>query len=196
MMKTKDIKRKKGKGFTIVEMIVAIGIFTIVLFIASSAFLAVVNADRKSRATRIAMDNLNLALEDMSRRIKTGKAYYCNGDSSTATTATNDCSTPSSRIAFTEQNGTRTSYYLDTVNGVIWRSSGGGAPLAVTSASEMTINSLNFIVGGSLKWAPGGGGGNTAQPYVIIFVDGTTKAGKITSGFKLQTMVTQRAYDI
>lgn len=188
-----NISQSSRRGFTLVEMIVAIGLFTTVLFIASSAFLAVVNADRKSRATRTAMDNLNLALEDMARRIKTGVAYYCDGDSNTALTATNNCTgTPSSRIAFTEQNGTtRTSYYLAA--GVVRRSS-DGTDLAVTSASEVTINDLKFIVGGSTKWDPTGK--DVTQPYAVILIDGTTKTGKVTSGFNIQTMVTQRAYDI
>lgn len=195
-MKKDNAKIKKG--FTLVEMIVAIGLFTIVLFITSSAFLAVINADRKSRATRIAMDNLNIALEDMSRRIKTGTAYDCGGGSNSGLTATNDCDVAGniSQIAFTEQDGTtRTSYWLDGDGGVIKRSSDGGAGLPVTSSSEVTIISLKFIVGGSTKWAPGGGG-DTAQPYVVIFIDGVTNAGKITSAFKMQTTVTQRAYDI
>lgn len=196
-MKKDNAKIKKG--FTLVEMIVAIGLFTIALFISSSAFLAVINADRKSRATRIAMDNLNIALEDMSRRIKTGTAYDCGGGSSSDLTATNDCGVAGniSQFAFTEQDGTmRTSYWLDGSGSVIKRSSDGDVVgLPVTSSSEVTIISLKFIVGGSTKWAPGGGG-DTAQPYVVIFIDGVTNAGKITSAFKMQTTVTQRAYDI
>ena len=47
-----SIHSQNKNGFTLVEMIVSIGLFTIALFIASSAFLAVLNADRKSRATQ------------------------------------------------------------------------------------------------------------------------------------------------
>lgn len=184
-MKKDNAKTKKG--FTLVEMIVAIGLFTIVLFIASSAFLAVLNADRKSRATRIAMDNLNLALEDMSRRIKTGTSYYCNGIISSL--GTNDCSsTGESSIAFTEQDGvTRTAYRLE--GGAIKRTVGvSGTELPVT-APEITIRNLKFIVNGSSS-------GDITQPYVAILIEGDTRAGQITSGFKIQTTVTQRAYDI
>lgn len=207
-MKNKRLTMKKG--FTLVEMIVAIGLFTITLFISSTAFLTVLDADRKSRATRIAMDNLNLSLEDMSRRIKTGNTYNCGGGNGTA-----DCPVVSSRdvLAFTDQSGERIVYKrgvgaspVTAGNGLSgcgspsYTSSQGcivrdksGTALRVTG-SEIDITDLHFVVSGSTVWTPGGGG-DTSQPYVVILVGGTT-LGKITTGFKMQTMVTQRAYDI
>lgn len=186
----KNINTKTAEGFTLVEMIVAIGLFTIVLFIASSAFLSVLDADRKSRATRIAMDNLNLSLEDMARRIKTGTSYYCGGTVSSS--GTNDCLSPgSSSVAFTEQDGTRTAYRLDL--GAIKRTRGVGAELPVT-APEITISNLKFIVSGSTIWDPLGR--DTDQPYVTILAEGVATEGKVNTGFNIQTTVTQRAYDI
>lgn len=172
------------RGFTLLEMIVSIGIFTIVLFVASSAFLAVVNADRKSRATRTAMDNLTVALEDMSRRIKTGNAYTCGGD--IASVAPVDClNTPSSSLAFTDQDGKRTAYRLR--EGRIFRQIATGSELPVT-ASEITISSLLFAVGGTIV-------GDNTQPYVRISITGATTGGITASNFNAQTMITQRVYD-
>lgn len=208
-MKNKKLTMKKG--FTLVEMIVAIGLFTITLFISSSAFLVVLDADRKSRATRIAMDNLNLSLEDVSRRIKTGNTYNCGGTGGTA-----DCTTTApegDKLAFTNQDGERIIYKrgvgaspVTAGNGLSgcgspsYTSSQGcivrdksGTALRVTG-SEIDITDLHFVVRGSTVWVPGGGG-DVSQPYVAILVGGTT-LGKITTGFKMQTMVTQRAYDI
>lgn len=212
-MKHKKLTMKKG--FTLVEMIVAIGLFTTVLFISSSAFLSVLNADRKSRATRIAMDNLNLSLEDMSRRIKTGKDYSCGGAGGVLFTA--DCppaAPEGDKFAFTDQDGTTRIVYKRGVGaspvttgnvasgcgssiytpsqGCIIRDKNGIA-LRVTGP-EIDITDLQFVVKGSTVWAPGGGG-DTTQPYVAILVGGTT-IGKISTGFKMQTTVTQRAYDI
>ncbi len=174
------------KGFTLVEMIVSIGLFTIVLFISSSAFLVVLNADRKSRSTRITMDSLNISLEDMARRIKTGTAYRCGG--TILDTGRRDCPSPGeSSIVFTEQDGaTRTAYRLDGTT--IKRQVGTvGIELPVV-APEITINKLRFIVGGS-------GTNDSVQPHVTILIDGAT-TGKIPSSFNVQTTVTSRAYDI
>ncbi len=175
-------------GFTLVEMMVSISLFTVVLLIASSAFLSVVNADRKARATRIAMDNLNLTLEDMSRRIKTGTGYSCGAVSDVA-----DCSMGKESISFYGQDGVLVTYKKDGT-GITRQIGGTLSPLLVT-APEIKIIDLKFVVGGSTKVTSTGGIDGT-QPYVVILVDGSTNAGVITSNFKIQTMVTQRAYDL
>jgi len=38
------------RGFTLIEMTVSLGLFTIIMFIATSAFLSIVNTDRKARS--------------------------------------------------------------------------------------------------------------------------------------------------
>lgn len=147
------------------------------MFIATSAFLSIVNTDRKARSVRIAVDNLNIALEDMSRRIKTGTTYNCGGGA-----GTNDCPAGLNTFAFTEQDrATRTVYSLSS--GAILRNG-----TQVTS-SEITITNLRFIVLGSAP-AP-----DTKQPMVIIIIDGSLGSGTASSTFKIQTTVTQRAYD-
>ena len=72
---------------------------------------------------------------------------------------------------------------LTTARPLITGEVGDGAP-------EIEINNLRFVVGGTA------GTPDTFQPYVIILVDGKTNTGAITSNFKIQTMVTQREYDI
>ena len=175
------------RGFTLIEMIVSIGLFTIVLFIASSAFLSVVNADRKSRATRLTMDNLTVAMEDMTRRMKTGFAYMCGGTIESSITSVGDCSTPNSSVVFTDQQGKRTRYSLS--EGRIVRQIENDGPMLFMTAPEIIINKLQFVVNGTVS-------GDDIQPYVRIFIEGTTGGGVTDSRFNLQTMVTQRSYDI
>lgn len=200
-----NVKCPRTRGFTLVEMIVSLGIFTIVLFIATSAFLAIVNADRKSRATRIAIDNLNLALEDMSRKIKTGTAYGCDGGG--------DC-VAGSVLSFTDQNNKSTVYkrgsgsgaigvgivaggcgdILYTDKGCLLRADETGLFTLATSP-EIDISGLKFVVSGSATWTAL----DKKQPVVVIAIDGVLGAnspsGSGRSAFKIQTTVTQRAYD-
>lgn len=202
---SKAVRRAEyARGFTLVEMIVALGIFTIALFIATNALLAVVNADRKSRGTRIATDNLNLTLEDISRKIRTGYSYNCGGNPGVA-----DCSTPQSVLAFNDQNNIRTIYKRGVGGGAIvggvgasgcgapfvagqgciLRSDGGAAFVPGTS-SEIDITSLNFFVSGSAVWP------DTKQPQVIMSMDGSLGTQPLTKiSFKIQTSATQRVYD-
>ncbi|MBU0722958.1 type II secretion system GspH family protein, partial [Patescibacteria group bacterium] len=51
-------------GFTLVEMIVSLGLFTVILFISMQALLSMVDANHKAQSLRAAMDNLNLSLEE------------------------------------------------------------------------------------------------------------------------------------
>lgn len=176
------------RGFTLVEMIVAISLFTVVLFIATSAFLSIVNADRKSRSVRIAIDNLNLALEDMTRKIKTGTTYNC-ADLDFGSTV-NDCPAGGASLLFTNQDGTRARYYWYSANKAIMRTI-GTVTQRVTSP-EITITKLNFIVSGSAVGVSGGGT-DTTQPMVVINIEGSVGTNL---PIKLQATVTQRAYDI
>lgn len=197
------------RGFTLVEMMVSLAIFTIILLIAMSAFLAIVDGDHKTRAFRIATDNLNLALEDMSRKIKTGSTYNCGGGLGVA-----DCAaTANSVFAFTEQDGVSRTIYkrgfgpgaivngasasgcglpsFDAAQGCILREDSGLSILA--TSPEIDIKSLNFYVLGSAP-AP-----DTNQPVVVVSIDGSlstsTAAFVGDAGFKIQTTITQRGYD-
>lgn len=173
---------QKKNGFTLVEMTVSLGLFTIIMFIATSAFLSIVNTDRKARSVRIAADNLNIALEDMSRRIKTGSSYYC-GAGGEALLSVNNCASGVNTILFfTNQDGTRTKYELSGTS--ILRDG-----TSITS-TEITITGLKFIVSGSAV-----GSADNQQPMVVIVIDGSLGSGATASGFKIQTTVTQRAYD-
>ena len=161
------------RGFTLIEMIVSIGIFTIVLFIATSAFLSVVNADRRSYATRVAVDNLTVALEDMSRRIKTGTTY--------------EYGSVENKFSFKDQDNTTSMYRLDSTTKKIMRTVGAGAELPATP-DDIEITNLSFEVGGVT-------GGDNEQPYVRIRITGKPTQGMVDLPFTIQTMITQRAYD-
>ena len=52
------------KGFTIIEIIVAVSIFVIVMLISIMALLSSINANRKAQGVSIVISNLNLAVED------------------------------------------------------------------------------------------------------------------------------------
>lgn len=188
MQKSATCDRCASRGFTLVEMTVALGLFTIIMFIATNSFLSIVNADRKSRATRIAADNLNIAIEDMTRRIKTGSSYYC-GTGGDALNAVNDCpGGGQSTIFFNDQDGTRVKYTLDGGAHAIMRSV-GSEPMIRTTSPEVSVTSLNFIVSGSAV-AP-----DAVQPIVVIGIEGSLGSGVASTTFRIQSTVTQRVYD-
>ncbi len=67
-------------GFTLVEMIVSIGIFIVVALISVGAFLKIMDANKKAQSLKTAINNINFALESMTRELRVGSNYYCYTD--------------------------------------------------------------------------------------------------------------------
>ncbi len=68
---------QKGAGFTLVEMMVAIAVFSLVMVVAMSALLNVIDADKKAQAVKTAINNVNFALESLSKDMRMGADYAC-----------------------------------------------------------------------------------------------------------------------
>lgn len=186
------IKNNKKNGFSLLEVIVSLGLFTIILFVATSSFLVLLNSDKKSRAAHTAMDNLSLATEDMSRKIKTGFTYDCEATGLPGAPMRNDCSSGGSSLYFTDQNGVNTVYRLTSSGAPVGIERVSGGVATRVTAPEINISKLTFFVKGTGTTASG----DTKQPYVTILMEGVAKTGSISSAFELQTTVTQRVYDI
>lgn len=182
------------KGFTLIELMVSVAIFSIVMVIALGALLSISAADRKAETLASVMNNLNFALESMTRNIRTGYDYHC------GTSTGGDCASGGTYLKFTAQDGTTAvSYAYDTsatcgqtgTSGCIVRSINGGSN-AVITAPEVVITSLTFYLRGSDL----GSTGDNTQPNVVIALTGYVQVTPTTkSQFTLQTSITQRLYD-
>lgn len=179
---------KRNRGFTLVELMVAVTIFSVVMVISMGSIIGVFDANQKSKTLRSVMDNLNIAMESMTRTIRFGTNYHCG--TSLPLTVPLDCGgAGNSDLTVRAQNGAQTSYSL--VNGRIMRTIGANT-YGLTSP-DVTITTLNFRVFGAPPYA---GGTNLLQPQVIIVVSGYVGTKATTqSTFTLQTTVSQRILD-
>ncbi len=188
-------------GFTLIEIMVATSIFMIIMLMAMGALITTSDTAKKSQAFRTAMDNVNFAMESMTRSLRMGRDYVC----VTSTTgvslpapANMDCSLGTqggSAIIFTpalHPAGSRDTAYMlatrPTTNGqsasthVLQRCNPDCLDLV---SSDIDIQSLKFFVTGSDVL-------DKVQPSVYIIIKGTvTIKGEATS-FALQTNVSQR----
>lgn len=64
-------------GFTLIEMIVALGLFSVVTTITTGAMLMLVSANQKFHFEQNIMTNLSFAVDSMTREMRTGFNYYC-----------------------------------------------------------------------------------------------------------------------
>lgn len=189
------------KGFTLIELLVSVGIFTVVMVIALGALLSISESDRKAQTLKTITNNLNFALENMSRSIRTGFAYNC------ATSNGGDCSVASgepdggSEFYFRASNGGQWGYRWNSLNcpntlGCIERTQDNGANWAVITTSEVVV--LNPAGGSGLTFhLVGSTQGDTYQPRVTVTVRGYVQQNAaLRSNFDLQTTITQRLYDL
>jgi type II secretory pathway component PulJ len=195
-------EKNTSAGFTIIEMVVSVGIFSMVFVSVSGAFISVMDAYQKVTTTRTNVDNLTTAMESMTRGIKTGTNYHCgNGDFTVA----QDCL---SGQTFAFKNINITQRQFGTINdpivyrlsgGRIERSDAGGTagtfyPITVAPPA-LTINSFSFYVVGSTPYTDTTP--DVLQPRVTIMVKGTVGVKQnITVPFSLQTSISQRLLDI
>lgn len=69
-------------GFTLVEMIVSLALFSIVITISVGALLVLISANQQLQEEQSVMTNLSFALDSMTREIRTGIHYYCDSQNS------------------------------------------------------------------------------------------------------------------
>ena len=80
-MSTKEISRLRG-GFTLLELVVALGIFIIITTIAVGGFVGALRTQRQVAALISANNNVSLVIEQMAREMRTGRNFYLAPDGS------------------------------------------------------------------------------------------------------------------
>lgn len=132
------------KGFTLVELLVSIGLFGIIVSIAMGGFVRALRTQKQIVALITANSNASLVIEQMSREMRTG--YNFCGE--------NACSETS--LTFQNSKGETISYTLGAANGgygIITRQVNAGAPAQIT-ADNVNIRYLNFGLLGDPGYPP------------------------------------------
>jgi len=215
----------KQSGFTLIEMIVSLGVFSVVVTTAVGAMLVLVSTNQQLQAEQSVMTNLSFALDTMTREIRTGFHYNCvqrasystdianifsgtPGGHETLGDIINDC--PNGRgsgmnlqgISFYEGGDSITGagarrilYYYD-----------GTDPNNKRIMRRVGDQSPQSIVSSGLSIinaefvvtgsAKFGSIGNTEQPTVTIYIEAQDRNSSTGKIHYLQTTVTQRTLDL
>lgn len=167
-----------SRGFTLVEMLVSLFIFSVVMVVTTSSLVAIIEANRKAQAAEAVMNNLSFTLDSMIRAIRVGSEYElgvggsCSGGGAAA-------------FDFVDVDGRETAYRLN--GGQIERSIDDGNYLAMTSP-QVAIDRLCFYVEGESS-------SDGEQPRTLIIVGGSAGIGRSLTTFNIQTLVSQRILD-
>lgn len=193
----KNIKIKKylfhkapvRRGFTLVELIIAVALFTLVAFISIGAILTIFDANKRAQSSKTVVDNLNFAIEDMARTVRFGEKYYCDSGSIPFVShpVPTNCPNGGSRIAVYFNNITTVYRWNGGINDPIEKSNDGGSNYTAITAPETKIEHLKFYVLGA---------GTYEQPYVLVVVKGYSGNKSTTqSKFSIETLMSQRNLD-
>ena len=193
--------QNQNLGFTLIEMIVSLGIFSIVVTTAVGAMLVLISTNQQLQSEQNVMTNLSFALDTMTREIRTGYNYYCTtSDTNPSGETKNDClgarNTTKLGVSFYEGGNsltgssvgaTRILYYYDELDKSIYRRIGDDPAQAIVS-SGLAITDAQFYVTGTTA-------GDDEQPTVTIYLE-AQDVNDDSKTYYLQTTVTQRILDI
>lgn len=165
------------RGFTLVELLVAVAVFSVAVSTAAGGFINALKTQHQTTALVSANSNVSLVIEQMAREIRTGSDFCVNGQ---------NCSLDS--LSFKNARGEIVTYCL--FDSSIFRGTGGavcgGGNFQKITADNVFVRHLNFYLIGE---NPGDG----LQPRTTISVGVSSKeVGISESVINLQTTISPR----
>jgi len=174
---------KSKKGFTLVEMLVALSIFSMALGITSQTFVAGIKLQRKFLASTESLNEISYLMEYMARSIR--MAYKdINNVCLTGPKMNYQITHGGSGLEFMEKNSQCQEFYLD--GETIYENKGNGAQINALTSPKVKV--IAFNVGPSDSWDQD----DQDQPRVTFFLE--VEAHDKTR-IKIQTTVSQRNND-
>ena len=162
------------KGFTLIELMVAVGVFSIAITASSGLFITSLRGQQRTYVVQNLADNARYAMEAMAKEMRMGSGF------SGATCAGNSCSFISHMM---HRDGKNVKFSLGTDAKIMFDD--GISELPITSAN-IEVTSLDFeLIGGSAT---------TQERVVIVMQARVAGSSPYTSAdITLQTTVSPRA---
>jgi type II secretory pathway pseudopilin PulG len=215
-MKTK--RQKKKNGFSLIEIVVSLGIFMAVVTIAMGAVLTLFDSNKRVQDLKSIINNLNVSLDSMTRELVVGSNYVCGG-------ITGSLPGPMDQITECPDDagagaGTTIVFCSSDNQPIAYRYLGQGIDRRIgdlentdtecqagtsiewleewirITAPEVKINDMKFYV--SAPESPQSGVGDSCfkQSRVLIKIDGEAGRENRKTEFELQTTISQRMPDL
>ncbi|MSU60551.1 MAG: prepilin-type N-terminal cleavage/methylation domain-containing protein [Candidatus Staskawiczbacteria bacterium] len=187
-----------SRGFTLVELLVAITLFMIIMDITVSVFVSMVQHQKRILVEQEFLSQTSYAMEAMSKSLRlavkdsTGECLFEDGDVYPGyvyfLTRFNIEKNASEGIKFVADDGVCQEYFLDK-DGILKESKDGKTPQAILS-SRFVVKDFTFIINGD-KNRLGALGKDQVQPRVTIMLKVGMQVGNIQQEKVIQTTVSQ-----
>lgn len=179
-----------NKGFTLVEILVVLGLFSSIATLSLGALFNAKSINAHLQETQSVLDNLNLSTQTITREIRFGSDFNCvlsAGAPEYVSTARNNCaygtdgSGSGNVLAFKPSDATndddRVAFYVN--KGVLYKKTfpqTGEVSTFQITPNDIDVRSVLFYVDGAGTIAV-----DTKQPLVTMFISAVTKPSSITS---------------
>ncbi len=181
------MRNRAHGGYTLIELLVSMGIFALVMLASAAAYLSFIHYNRVAHTASSVINSLSFTIDRMAREMRTGSNFTCLGSCSLSGV---------SRVTFTSSEGCTITYRQSGTS--ILRSETGSAPCVLSTDVAMTdgslvIDSLLFYVRGTAT-SPD----PAHQPMVTLVVNGEAAVpnSSVVVPFQIQTSATQRLPDL
>jgi prepilin-type N-terminal cleavage/methylation domain-containing protein len=136
MLAMSELRKTQSAGFTLVELLVAMSVFSMMLLIVVSGFLNVIKINNQAIASNLAQDNAKSAMDEMIQGIR---------NSAGAITPS-----PAGRLCLAgPDSGQPDVYYLDPATQALMRSKGCNGALTNThrlTSSDVKVVNFEFTI--------------------------------------------------
>ena len=197
MIRTIMHKRNTQKGFTLLETVVGIGIFSVLMLMGTVALFTTIHAQRKTAASQRLIQNADFAIDSMIRDIRTGTNYYCGNEGTAQTYQTplscdngvlnNGVLAVESFLGDPSEENDQVVFKYES--GQIMKSLDSGQNFVALTSDTVTIEEFYIRVWGAEV-------DDDLQPRTFILINGVVGVGtNLETPFMVQTTVSQRQFD-
>lgn len=171
-------------GFTLMEMVVSLGIFSSIMLMSIGALVSVQNAQIRSSDEQIVQDNIRFALELMTKEIRQGNRYEGERPA---------CISGCRQLTFVRRSdGSRVGYCASGGALLRFNVTGGqscslGSAVVLTAEEAIVDGALFYILGQDQSPADG-----QARVTIVMRVRAQSQSQKTETAMDLQTTVVQR----
>lgn len=179
--------KKRQEGFTLLEMIVSIGIFSILIIASIDIMIGVSNAQLKAGNLQAIQDNIRFSLESITKEMRKGRNYNL---SSFCAVINN------SEISFDASTGEKRIYYLDSARQAIMKIKGipspGCANAIQFTGEDIIVNTFTISLRGQAV------GPSDGQPMITLSLKVSAADPRFgaQTNINLQTTIVQRVRDL
>jgi type II secretory pathway pseudopilin PulG len=179
-------------AFTLIEVMIAVGIFSVVMVVSIGALLSLADANRKTQALQSVLYNLNTSIDGMVRAIRMGSEYQVinNGTELSFLPYGAPSSAATERWVYRWEDTNNDGAADRLVK--VYKPQGFSSRITVPlTGKEVTIDRARFYLDGADPT-------DLLQPRILIILQGKAGADKVktTTTFSIQASATQRLLDI